>query len=195
MSTNLTKKHSDLRKIGFFLLVAAAIVALVLLFTGCSTQVSPKPDPKASAATTDETPAVASDPEPTDDGVKTFGSTSTWDDGVTVSVSKPAPYSPTDVASGAVKGQKAVVFTIVITNNSDSTYDPTFINTAVSSGGEEASQIFDVTADMGFPPQTKVLKGKTIKWQEAYSVADAADIQYQISAGIEYADAIFTNAK
>ena len=188
MSTNSTKKHSDLKKIAVVLFVLALVV-IALFATGCSTPATPTPDPEASAAAApaEEEPA----PEPEDDGTFAFGETVTYADNLSISVSAPSAYTPSDTAAGMVAGQSYVVFEVVVTNNTGATYEPMVFNTA-SSAGQEASMISDVAQSVGFGPTTAVLDGQTIKWHEAYSVADPASITLQVSAGFEYDDAIFT---
>lgn len=190
MSTNSTKKHSDLKKIGIVLFIAVLVV-IALFATACSTPAVSTPDPKASAAAA---PEEAPSEEPVDDGVFAFGETVTYADNLSISVSAPAAYIPSDTAAGMVDGQSYIFFEVVLTNNTGKTYEPMVFNTA-SSGGVEASMISDVAQNVGFGPTTAVLDGQTIKWHEAYSVADAASITLQVSAGFEYDDAIFTNIK
>lgn len=171
------------------LLLLALLFVVSFLLMGCS--VVPKAeaaDPKASQAATPETPAE----EPEDDGVSAFGETVTWDSGVSLSVSAPAPYTPTEYAAGAIEGHQTVVFEFVLTNGSDETYDPMVYGTA-SSGGVDAPGVFDTSANIGFAPTTAVLVGQTIKWQQAYSVLDPANITMEITAGVLFDDAIFTN--
>lgn len=174
------KTHSKL----FTFFVILAILAFVILFAGCSTNKVVAADPQASVA-------VQPVEEPSSDGIFTFGETVTWDDGVSLSVSKPTKYEPTDMAAGVVDGQDVVVFEMVLTNNSTEKLDPFVYNTA-SSGGEEASGVFDTSEDIGFAPNTALLPGKSIKWKEAYSVVDISDITLDVSTGI-FDEAIFTN--
>lgn len=187
---------SKQRKIGKAVLTTFVLFFLVIIaisVAGCSTPAAPAADPKASSAAAPvEEPTE--EPAPEDDGIRAFGETVTWANNVSISVSEPADYTPTEMAAGVVEGQKTVVFELVLTNNSDEKYDPLVYNTAVS-GGEAASGVFDTSEGVGFPPNTTLLPGKTIKWLEAYSVADAADIQLEVSAGFEYDSIIFTNNK
>lgn len=183
---SFVRKMLTLAVIGFILFVA--LVAMV----GC-TAAAPVANPAASqaAAPVVESPAAE---EPMDSGVLVFGETASWDDAISISVSEPVAFKPTEYAAGLEEGQTAVMFEIVLTNNSSEKYEPLIYNTA-SSAGEEASGVFDVEAGIDFPPTTAVLPGKTIKWKEAYSVADAADITLEVSPGFTYDSVIFTSNK
>jgi len=175
--------------------VLAVMLALVFafIFTGCAvTPQADAADPEASQAASPVEDTVTP-PAPEDNGVNAFGETVTWDNNVSLSVSVPAPYTPSEYAAGAVEGHSTVAFEFVLTNNSDENYEPLVYGTATS-GGVEAPGVFDTAEGYSFPPTTVLLPGQTLKWKQAYSVLDAANITMQISAGFEYDDAIFTNA-
>ena len=94
-----------------------------------------------------------------------FGETMTWDDGVTLAVSAPEPYTPSDFAVGATRANN-VVFTLTITNNSTADL-PLLPLPALSSGDQEVSQIFDIGSDVfetgddvGFPPAETIAPGR-----------------------------------
>lgn len=198
MSNTLTTKRSNRGRVLILALILINALLVAFMLAGCSyTPAKATADPQASSATTAEEEPAAQPTEDPADAPKAFGDTVTWDNNVSISVSDPKPYKATDYAAGVTAGQKQVYFTLVLTNHSAETYTPVLMVSA-SSGGEEASDIFDIDGpqgDMGTPPTTKVLPGKTIKWKVAFSVADASDITLQVSPGFEYTDAIFTNSK
>ena len=189
MSTNIEKKHSDLKKIGIVLFILVLIV-VALFATGCSTPAASAPDPKASAAAAPEQEPVAED-----DGTYAFGETVTYEDGVSVSVSEPADYTPGELSAGAVAGQPTLAFKFVVTNNSEEPFDPSLVLATVASGGTEAAGVFDTENEVGFPPMTKVLPGQTIEWVQAWSVADAASLTLELNVGFTHDAAIFTNVQ
>lgn len=118
----------------------------------------------------------------------------TWADEVSLSVSAAAPFAPGEYAYGADQAHN-VVFTLVITNNSTEVLEPSTY-ARVSSGGAEASPIFDSgnpLGEIGSSPSTAILPGQTVQWLEAFSIADPASITFQISPSFDYEDAIFTN--
>ncbi|MGR0220750.1 DUF2510 domain-containing protein [Agromyces sp. ZXT2-6] len=138
----------------------------------------------------------ATDEEPdggTLDGLA-FGDTMEWDDGVTMTVSEPEPFTPSDLSAGADQAVD-LVFTLTITNGSSENVQPIVLST-LSSGGTEATRIFDVGAEggqVGIPPTTAILPGESVTWQEAWSVADEASLTMQTAPSFQYEQVVFTN--
>lgn len=127
-----------------------------------------------------------------------FGDTMTWNDGVALTVSAPEPYTPSPFAVGATLANN-VVFTMTITNDSTEDLQPVPLPT-LSSGGQDASQIFDIGEDLegngddvGIPPTAIVPPGGSVSWRVAWSVADPASLTMQAAPSFTYADATFTN--
>jgi hypothetical protein len=119
-----------------------------------------------------------------------FGGTVSYDDGVTLSVSSPSAYTPSDTASGADQAAN-VVFTITIYNGSSSDLDPLPLSN-VTSGGVDGSSIVDFDNNLnGFPPVDTLPAGQTLTYQEAWSVADPRNIVYETSPSFDYTTAQF----
>ncbi|MFF4183915.1 DUF4190 domain-containing protein [Streptomyces sp. NPDC001691] len=73
-----------------------------------------------------------------------FGATHTYRDGVKVTVSRPAPYTPDASASGHRKGNRAIRFTVTIVNDSDESIDITSaVPTVRGADGIEVEAIYD----------------------------------------------------
>lgn len=183
------------RNVSIYLALAILFVAGVFLMSGC-TAVAPSPAPEASVAAqpSDEPEVVAEvEEEPAFDGTIPFGEVATYDDEVSVSVSVPGEYVPSEYAAGMVEGQPVLAFEFVITNGSNEPFDPTTVFATMSSGGVEASGVFDTENSVGFPPSTSVLPGQTIKWVQAWSVTDPANLTMDISVGFTYDNIIYTN--
>lgn len=190
MSNNLAKKQSDSAMAIFTTLFLGLILVAIVLLAGCSAATTP--DPKESSASVPTTPAVTE--ETTDvNSTPSFGEVVTYEDGISVSVSKPADYQPSELADGMIEGQPVVIFEFVITNNSEEAFDPTFAMATVESGGSEGSGVFDTSNDVGFPPQTSVLPGQTVKWNQAWSVADPSNITLEIQVGLGRDKSIFSS--
>ena len=128
-----------------------------------------------------------------------FGETMTWDDGVSLAVSAPEPYTPSDFAVGATHANN-VAFTLTITNNSTEDVQllalPTF-----SSGDQEVSQIFDIGSDVfetgddvGFPPAETLEPGASVTWRAAWSVDDPSALTLEVAPSFLYPSVTFTNA-
>ena len=142
-------------------------------------------------------PTESSPPAETESGSVAgleFGETMAWGDGVTMTVSEPESFSPSDLALG---GDQSVdlVFTLTITNDSSENVQPVVLS-MLSSGGTEATRIIDVGAEggqVGIPPTTPIPPGEAITWQEAWSVADAASLTMQTAPSFGYEPVVFTN--
>ncbi len=170
-------------------------LALMLSFTGCGKGAASTTDPAAVAAEA-ETPAEETKPEPPAENtlLKQLGEVITYEDGLSISVSAPVAFAPTEYAAGADQANQ-VLFTLVVTNNTDKPLDPSFYG-SISSGGVEASKIYDMdnpVGDVNFAPTTAILPGQTISWNEAWSIADPASITVDFFVGFGYENAIFTN--
>jgi hypothetical protein len=169
-----------------FALATAAVLTLASL-TGCAVGGAEHADTKASAASKPTDAPVQSNPLQ-----KKLGEVVTYEDGLSVSVSQPAPYTPSAEAAGVQAGGTNVVFNVVITNNSKKNVEIGGFP-SVNSGGAAASSITDMGANVGLPPSTTLLPTQKITFQDAYSVKDQADITYLITPGIGYKQAIFTS--
>jgi hypothetical protein len=162
-----------------------ALLPVALLLSGCAvTGAAPHSDPKASAA-------AAPSPSPKQDSLlKGFGQTITYTTGVSVSVSAPSPYTPSEEAAGVVAGQQVVQFNVVVTNNSADSVDIAGYPQATS-GGQPAHSITDLGANVGNTPMTTLLAGQSLQWAEAFSVANPADVTFQYAPVMTYKTAIF----
>ena len=151
---------------------------------------------EASEAAEDipEVDEPAEEAEPVPISNLAFGDTMIWEDGVELTVSAPEGYTPSEYAAGA-DFPNNIAFTMTIVNNSSENLDPLPYE-RLSSGGQEASQIFDLSGDgedVGIPPTTVILPGQSVTWKTAWSVADPNSLTMQVSPSFEYEDAIFTN--
>lgn len=184
--------------------IVGTIVGAIVFFTVVSTSFTEAfdevDDAIAEASELAEEPAdegdAAEEPAPPAVGNLAFGDTMIYEDGVELTVSAPEPYTPGEFAAGADQAAN-LVFTLTITNNSTENLDPLPFP-QVSSGGQESSQIFDITGDgaeIGLPPTNVILPGESVTWTSAWSVADPNSLTMQVSPGIMYEDAIFTNVQ
>ncbi|MFK4804706.1 hypothetical protein ACI3KX_02455 [Microbacterium sp. ZW CA_36] len=179
------------------LLSIAVAAGLIVTLTGCSSVGGAKGDSgdtkppvsrsESSAEEAEAAPAVAAN-------VLKFGDTYTWEDDMSMSVSLGA-YVPTEYAAG-VDHANQILVTVTLTNNSAETFEPLVMGSMVS-GGVTASSITDIGGPVElavFAPTDPVLPGNSITWNEAWSVADPATLQYSIApATLGYDDAIFTS--
>ncbi|MDQ0576702.1 DUF2510 domain-containing protein [Agromyces albus] len=190
---------------GLIVSILGTIVGFVVFFTvvatsfdeafgdidGLIAEASEAADDLEDLPVADE-PVEEVEPEPV--GNLAFGQAMVWDNGVELTVSAPEAYTPSEYAAGADLANN-IVFTMTIVNNSSENLEP-FPAPRLSSGGQEASQIFDITAegqDIGIPPTTVILPGESVTWRSAWSVASPNSLTMEIAPSFEYDDAIFTN--
>lgn len=188
-----THKQRKIGKMVLTTLVIFALVVIAIMVAGCSTPAAPSADPKASQAAAPAPVEETEEPEVVVSGNYSFGDVVTFEDNLSLSVSAPAPYTPSEYAAGVVEGQQVLLFEFVLTNNTGENFDPTLVYATASSGGVEAGSVFDTGEGIDFNPTTAILPGQTVKWKQAWSVADPAAITMEISVGFEYDDIIFTN--
>lgn len=123
-----------------------------------------------------------------------FGETMVWGDGVTMTVSEPETFTPSDFAVG-VEQSENLVFSLTITNGSSENVQPVVVS-MLSSGGTEATRIIDVGAEggqVGIPPTTPIPPGESITWQEAWSVDDPGSLTMHTAPSFGYESVEFTN--
>lgn len=178
-------------------LAALGLIA-VLTATGCgSTTGKADSDPPSGTNADASTPASA-DASPTaetsQDANLKFGQAFTWEDGLTVKVSKPKPFKPSEYAATTGKGQ-AIKFTFTVVNQTKKPYDPSLFYATLQSGNTEAEEIFDSENGLEGSPNTKVLAGREAKFDAGYNVKNPKDLVLELSpdAGMEYESAIFTS--
>lgn len=173
------------------LLALTIVFLMALFFVGCGVKsAAPQTDPDAVVA---EAPAEQT-PPPIDNLIKQFGDVVTYEDGLSVSVSDPSDFAPTEYAAGNDQTYN-IVLGFTVTNGTNEVIDP-FFGVSVSSGGVEASQIFDMdnpAGDINFSPDTSVLPGQTVSWNLAFSISDPEAITVDFSPGFEWESAVFTN--
>ncbi|MGW4929663.1 DUF2510 domain-containing protein [Agromyces sp. NPDC004153] len=121
-----------------------------------------------------------------------FGQTIAWEDGVTMTVTPPEPYVPTEVATG---GASNVVFTLTITNGSPEAIS-LLTYSQVTSGGQPGAIIFDILdtgEEVGVEPSGVLEPGQAVTWREAWSVADPNAITLLDSPTVDHVEVTFTN--
>lgn len=148
----------------------AAVAALALgLAAGCS---SVEPDPASGTAGAGTTGAVAETTagqaagSPTTAGTQGFGTTIQWE-GLDVSVSHPAVFNPTKIASYPQGSKRFVSVDFNVTNTSDQPLQTGFLTTEARSAGKPAGRVADSDKGIG-APTTAIAPGASLAWKEAY---------------------------
>ena len=121
-----------------------------------------------------------------------FGQTFTYSDGLAVTVDQPTPYRASSSAAGDVNPH-AYSVTVRITNNTGAAFDPVLLQVAMSTGGDQASQIYDSANDMGDRPQNQLQPGRSLTYELAFSTtADSGEAQVDVVPSFSHDHAVFT---
>ncbi|OZC83450.1 hypothetical protein CH282_15990 [Rhodococcus sp. 06-418-1B] len=153
-------------------------------------------EPTADPGTGVNAPSAASEsvaPTTAESTNSVFGQAFTFNNGLSVGVSAPTPYTPSASAATSDPNGQFVAFTVTIVNGSSENYDPALFTASLQSGNTEAEQVYDSANDVGGAPSTAVLPSRESQFTMAFEVSDPADLVLQVSPGFEYRDAFFTN--
>jgi hypothetical protein len=138
--------------------------------------------PPAGSNQGSEEPAT----EPTDAEVSTgpeelaFGKSYTWEDGITLTVSKPSAFKPSEYTK--IEGAKAhMKFTVTVVNKSSGPLDLGLTYITMQSNNKEAEQVFDSENGLEGSPSTKLLKGRESEWDIGFGVANPKDMVMEVA--------------
>lgn len=175
--------------------IALLTAAVVFALAGCGTDGevngdevagSNRPAEESSSPSSSEAPAPAENP--------TFGRTFTYDDGLSITVSAPQPYEPSEYAFVGEPAPAAfVVFDVTIVNGTSANYEPAVFSATMQSANVESSQVFDSQQGMNGSPSTVLLPGREAVFRMAFGATDPADLVLQVTPGFEYDAAVFTS--
>lgn len=172
--------------------IMAALLLAFGLSTGCATS--------GSSTASDESPEGSNhtdkkdkDVDEPEDSVLSFGDTFTYDDGLSVTVGKPAKYTPSPYAAGYKKGDTALRFNVTIVNKTGKPFDPSMAYSTLQSGNNEADEIYDSENDLNGAPSTKVLDGREVTWDIGYSCPAPNDLVLEIQPSFEYDSALYSS--
>lgn len=158
---------------------AAALAVAAMMFAGSACTAEQAEVNKGEKVAGTNTGSTVKEEAPKDDGIATFGEQAITSDGIAVTVSKPKPYDPSEWASINKGPKNYIVFTVTVVNDSKEPYDPSMFYSTLQSGNAEASTIYD--SPVSDTPMTKVLPGREVKWQVAYSVKNPDDLVMEVN--------------
>lgn len=180
-----------------------AAATLAVLLTGCASQSgSVDDDPQAGNNRPAEAEQVAEEapveeapveeaPAPASTNLK-FGETFTYENGVSLTVGTPEPFTPSEYAA-ADEAPAYLKMTLTIVNGGTENLDPAGWYGTMQSGNVEASKVYD-SEQLGDEPSTTILPGREATFAVGYGVMDPADLVFEVTAGMfEYDDVIFTS--
>jgi hypothetical protein len=176
--------------------VAMTALALVMGLAGCATATPTKDDAPKAGTNADKKPTAKSAAKPKakqpDLSSLHFGDTAKWPNGLTITVSKPTAFTPSDTSMGG--GKHNLRMTLTVVNGTPKPIEPILISTSMQSGDKEAEPVFDSAKGIEAAPSTKLLKGRQAKWDIAFAVKNPRDLVLEVGAGDFTSDsAIFTS--
>lgn len=150
-----------------------ASTTLVFGLTAACSSVEPDPNSGTSPAqaqaqtqTQAQTEGGDTPTTPAGEAGQGFGSTISWK-GLDVSVSTPAAFSPSRIASYPQGSKRFVSIDFIVTNTSDEPIQTAFLTTEARSGGKPAGRVADSDKGIG-APTTAIAPGQSLTWKEAY---------------------------
>lgn len=174
--------------------LVAIAVAIPLAVSGCSS--SGTAGNADSGATSDANASAAasasSSASSKTDTNASFGQTITYDDGLAVTVTDKGTFKPSEYAAKE-KAKRYIKYQVTLKNGTDKSIDPVLIYPTLQDGEAEASSVTDVEKKIGVPPTTKLLPGRTVKWNVAYGV-DTDDLVMEVAINdFTHDSAIYTS--
>ena len=182
--------------------IAAVTFGVALAATACgSTQTPVESAAQETTATSEwsateeappiETPAPAEETTP-EASAYAFGQTVTFDDGMRVTIGKPAAFKPSEYAAGTEGFTRFVKFRITIENRTGKAFDPTMATMTLLSGETEGSEVYDSEHNLGSGPSTKLLNSRKVTYTVGFGVKDPKDIVVEYSLSFEHQAAMFS---
>jgi hypothetical protein len=165
---------------------ATALAASLAACSSPSTGTTGDPAPSMS-----DVQEAAATPSVDTSSTYKFGETAEYK-GLTIGVSAPAPFTPSEYAVTGAQPNN-VVFTITITNTGTEGYDPILTSITAASASQEAVQVFDSEQNVTGAPSTTILPGASTSYQTAFNVADPAQIVLDVQGGFDFATSTFTS--
>lgn len=177
-------------------LATVAIFTVVVGLSGCGATATPSGDvPRGDNHPSGATNSGSEEsPGGTQSGVQAFGKAYTWDGGLSLTVSKPKAYTPSDSSSAMMskKFKHFRAFDIVVVNKTSEPVDLSLFHATVQSSNEEGEQVFDYAKGFEGSPSTKLLPQRESKFKIAFGLKDPKDIVMEVTPGMfEYDSVIF----
>lgn len=163
----------NMRSLGF----AVAAMCLALVASGCSDDERKRPSPVVSeVSSAEQVEAVGGD-------TITFGEPFEFEDGLSVTVSRPEEFTP---SSKAIKGDEDnyVKFTVSVENGTTKKFNPADVTVTVTSGGGQAGDVIDKKQKMSLAPVGPVKPGGRISWVQGFGVLNPDDVAVVVQAGM-----------
>lgn len=161
-----------------------AYALLGVLLTSCEST--------SGAAAIDPQPCGNRPAETAEAGPLAFGETFTYTDGLSLTVGRPAPFTPSDVAAGAEGLPTAVRFIVTVVNRTAANVETGPFSATVQSADVEGSEVFE--GDLIGPPSTMLLPGREATFSISFAVRDPGDLVMEVDPGCAHGAATYATA-
>lgn len=167
----------------------SAIAISVMVVSGCG--LSTGQDPLDGNANSD-----GGDSGVHPERVVGFGQTFTWNDGLSVTLSKPrefkpSPYAHVRSAHGRM-GKTFLVVTVEVVNHTGHAFDPRWFVASLPPGSP-AGTVSDKDKAIGAQPRTKLMDGREATWRLGYAVVNPDHLILEVSPGLERQPVTYTS--
>ena len=178
-------------------IIAGVGTAAVIAVAACSsTPAAP------STADTGVNRPTASSTSPTSSTTSTtaanlrLGDSTKWEDGLSVTLSKAEPFTPSDSAAILDPSAKAFVkINVTLVNGTAANFDPAVFHMSAQAGNKEAQQVFDSAKGINSSPSTMLLPTRETQFPVVFGVLDAAnpDLVVQVTPDFQHKAQVFTS--
>lgn len=127
------------------------------------------------------TPGASAAADKKDSTAAKFGQAYSYDDGLSITVSAPTKFQPSEYAADDNKFKEYVKFEVRVVNKTGKTWDPGLFTSTVQSSNQEGDEVFDSERGLEGSPETKLLNGREVTFTVGYGVADPSDIVMEVS--------------
>ncbi|SNV17422.1 Uncharacterised protein [Dermatophilus congolensis] len=155
--------------------LCSGATALVLIFsaTACAGIAPARPETAASAPAANNADKAPVE-EPTKNTPAAFGQKATWN-GIDVTLSQPAAFTPSGMASYPKGSKQFVSVNYTLTNTSDKPLETMYFRTATDPNGETGT-VADSANGIG-SPTTAIEPGQSLSWKEAYPMNETLKLK------------------
>ena len=128
-------------------------------------------------------------PEPQNSKHMGFGARYKFSDGLSVSISRPVEFTPSEGVDGAKS--KSVKFVLTFSNSSSSPFDPSHVTMRVLSQGNEGVDLYDPANGLrGQWDTTPISAGRSRQYVAGFSVDGTEEVQVTILTSLDRYEAV-----
>jgi hypothetical protein len=144
----------------------------------------------AAEETTTEETATEESASSEEETTLSFDNVYTYEDGLSVYISAPEHYEPTEIAAGADDHEYAVQFNVTLTNDSSASVPPYEFSSSILSGSRQGELIADTDLDSTLA--FELLEGRSAAFVLAFAVDDPEDLVLTVTPAFDRQSLRFT---